>query len=69
MRQKALQLTLWTVGISIFTASCLASDAQPVLALSVVANSWPWMALAGILMLLAVIAYAARRKLPYGRHL
>jgi hypothetical protein len=72
MRCKALQLALWTLGASLSTGSCLAIDANKispatgVAALPEVFHSWPWLALGGILLLLTVIALAARRRLPFG---
>lgn len=73
MRFKALQLILWTLGASLSAVSCLAIDAKttastptsPVIAQ--VVNSWPWLALGTIALLLGVIALAARRRLPFGR--
>jgi len=29
-------------------------------------NIWPWVAVAGILLIFAVIAFVARRRAPYG---
>lgn len=73
MGWKALQWTLWTLGTSLGTVSCLAIEAKtattspavPVLAQ--VVNTWPWLALGAIALLLAVIALASRRRLPFGR--
>lgn len=76
MRCKALQLALWTLGVSLSTLPCLAIDANKALpvtpdapVLHEVLNSWPWIALGAILLLITVIALAARRRLPFGRQL
>jgi hypothetical protein len=29
-------------------------------------NTWPWVAVAAILLIIAVIAFVARRRAPYG---
>ncbi len=73
MRCKGMQLALWTLATVLSSVSCLAIDASKVLpAPSVVAtvpavvNAWPWLALGAIVLLLTVIALAARRRLPFG---
>jgi len=71
MRWKALQLALWTLGTSLCAVSCLAVDSQAASIpqasdLPHVLNAWPWLALGTIVLLLAVIALAARRRLPFG---
>jgi len=74
MRCKELQLALWTLGASLSTVPCLAFgpnnalSATSVPALPALVNSWPWMALGAIVLLLTVIARASRR-LPFGQHL
>ena len=74
MRCKELQLALWTLGASLSTVPCLAFGPNKVLAatsvpvLPALVNSWPWMALGAIVLLLTVIARASRR-LPFGSHL
>jgi hypothetical protein len=67
MRCKELQLALWTLGASLSTVPCLAFGTSN--ALSATSNSWPWMALGAIVLLLTVIARASRRRLPFGPHL
>ena len=75
MRCKDLQLALWTLGASLSTAPCLAFGTSDALSatsarvLPVAVNSWPWMALGAIVLLLTVIARAARRRLPFGPRL
>jgi hypothetical protein len=57
---------LWKIlHIAIETAPQLA----PALRTPVViepAHPWPWVALGGVLLLITVIALAARRRLPFG---
>jgi hypothetical protein len=75
MRRKELQSALWILGASLSTVPCLAlgpgkalsATSAPVL--PAIVNSWPWMALGAIALLLAVIALAARRRLPFGPRL
>ena len=67
MRFKELQLALWTLGASLSTVPCLAFG--PNEALVATSNSWPWMALGAIVLLLIIIARASRRRLPFGPHL
>jgi hypothetical protein len=76
MRWKTIQLPLCTLGASLYGALCLATEANqsPAVALRAPGvpetfNSWPWLALGGILFLLTVIALAARRRLPFGTRL
>lgn len=76
MRSRALQFAVWTSGASLNAVTCLANDASRTLpvtdvpaATHQVMNSWPWLALGAIVLILAVIALAARRRLPFGRHL
>jgi hypothetical protein len=71
MRCKAMQLALWTLGTLLTTVSCLAIETKTAATpattvLPHVMNSWPWLALGAIALLLAVIALAARRRLPFG---
>ena len=60
MREKAMQLARWTLAIVLSVA--LFIDAGP-LADSI---GWPWLALSGILFVLAAIAVGGRRHLPFG---
>jgi hypothetical protein len=76
MRWEFIHKSLWTLGASLCTAFCLASEAKEPLQVTLrvpaaaeTANSWPWMALGGIFLLLCVIALAARRRLPFGKGL
>lgn len=72
MRWKTMQLALWTLGTLLSAVSCLAIDANtaetptaPAPAHAV--NTWPWLALGAIVVVLFVIARVARRRLPFGR--
>jgi hypothetical protein len=57
---------LWKfLQTAIETAAPLAPALRTPVA-SEAANPWPWVALGGILLLLTVIALAARRHLPFG---
>jgi hypothetical protein len=74
MRWKFIHKALWTLGASLGTAFCLATEANEPLQVTLrvpavveTANTWPWMALGGIFLLLCVIALAARRRLPFGK--
>jgi len=75
MRCKELQLALWALGASLSTVSCLAFGTNNALSaptarvLPVAVNSWPWMALGAIVLLLTIIARASRRRLPFGPRL
>jgi hypothetical protein len=74
MRWKNIQLPLLTTLLSTaLNASAEADESLPaavrVLGVPESANSWPWLALGGILLLLMVIALAARRRLPFGARL
>jgi hypothetical protein len=73
MRRKGIQFATGTLATSLGTVSCLALDANKPLtptaglpAIAEVFNSWPWLASAAIVLLLGVIALAARRRLPFG---
>jgi hypothetical protein len=62
MRWIAKLTTLWIFGISLAHADQLVPVAAlPAAALHQQALFWPWLALAGILVLLASIALGARR--------
>jgi hypothetical protein len=76
MRWKNIQLLLWSLGVFLQPALGAAEEANKSLpsamrvsGASETANSWPWLALGGILFLLLVIALAARRRLPFGTRL
>jgi hypothetical protein len=55
-----MRIVLWTVGILL--SAVLYVDA----ALLPLPGGGPWLALSGILLLLAAIALGARRHLPFG---
>jgi hypothetical protein len=76
MRWKIIQLRLWTLGALLHTGLVAATEANKSLSAAVrvpgvpeTTNYWPWLALGGIVFLLAVIAWAARRRLPFGTRL
>ncbi|HEU4779378.1 MAG TPA: hypothetical protein VFS58_05795 [Steroidobacteraceae bacterium] len=60
MRGKPVQLTFWTLGILL---SAMLYVNASLLSRS---GNWAWLALTGILFLLAAIALGARRHLPFG---
>jgi len=45
----------------------IAAAPQLLAALPHAANLWPWIAVAGILMLIAAISFVARRRSPFGK--
>jgi hypothetical protein len=74
MQWKPIEKTLRTAGASLSAVSCSAlvqaADTLTPAAASPLHDSvgaWPWVAVAAIVGLLAVIALAARRRLPFGK--
>lgn len=60
MQANLIRLTLWTLGILACSALYVRATLLPP------QNGGPWLALSGILFLLAAIALGARRILPFG---
>ena len=60
MRRKPIRLTVWALGI-LFCAGLYVNGA-----LLPLPSGGPWLALSGILLLLAAIALGARRNMPFG---
>ncbi len=72
MRLKKSETSIWALGSAFCATFCFADSANPaptLLRVEQVTHYWPWLAFAGILLLLAVIARAARRDLPFGPRL
>jgi hypothetical protein len=74
MQWKPIEKALRAAGASLSAASCCAlaqaADALTPAAASPLHDSvsvWPWVAVAAIVGLLAVITLAARRRLPFGK--
>jgi LPXTG-motif cell wall-anchored protein len=44
----------------------IAAAPQLLAALPDTSNAWPWIAVAGILLIIAAIAFVARRRSPHG---
>jgi hypothetical protein len=60
MRRKSIQLALWTFGIAVSATLYVFTALLPL------SNAWPWMALSGIIFVLAAIAMGGRRDVPFG---
>lgn len=60
MQANLIRLTVWTMAILVCTALYVNATLLPH------PSGGPWLALSGILFLLAAIALGARRILPFG---
>jgi uncharacterized membrane protein len=60
MRGKPIRLIVWTSGILICAVFYVNGALLPL------PSGGPWLALSGVLLLLAAIAFGARRIMPFG---
>jgi len=60
MRGKPIRIAIWTIAILLSAALYVNAAMLPL------PIGGPWLALSGILILLAAIALGARRHLPFG---
>ena len=74
MRWRLTELALWTLGACLVTllinlaqiSALTGTVASGTPVVPQTPNIWPWLALAGIVLLLVAISLFAQRRLPFG---